>query len=191
MFKRKNSTQKHAEQEHFVMIRNLIKVCPQRASLNHTTTDTTTLTSEHIYKDSSGKWYTCIFFSFCRNWLLRRRTSATGEAYWSRCSSSSPSLVSLCSLLCCCLRRRKAHELKVVSFLWTMSSVHTTEHVASMALGSRVSMPSLIGNSITEFVRTFLLSSDCLSRAELFSFAVAVSGYSDALIRELVVYWHK
>ena len=191
MFKWKNSTQKHAEQEHSVMVRNLIKVCPERASLSHTTSDAATLTSEHIYTDSSGKWYTCIFFLFCRNWLLRRRTSATGEAYWSRCSSSSPSLVSLCSPLCCCLRRRKDLELKVESFRWTTSSVHTTEHVASTAPGSRVSVPSLIGYSITESARTLLLSSDCLSRAELFSFAVAVSGYSDALIRELVVYWHK
>lgn len=72
-----------------------------------------------------------------------------------------------------------------------MSSVHTTEHVASMAPGSRVSVPSLTGYSIRESARTFLLSSDCLSRAEVFSAAVAVSGYSDALIRELVVYCHK
>ena len=69
-----------------------------------------------------------------------------------------------------------------------MSSVHTIEHVASMAPGSRVSMPSLTGHSITESARKFLLSSDRLSRAGLFSVAVAVSGYSDELIRELVVY---
>jgi len=69
-----------------------------------------------------------------------------------------------------------------------MSSVHTTEHVPSMVPGSRVSMPSLTGYSITESAKTFLLSSDRLSRAELFSVAVAVSGYSDELIRELVVY---
>jgi hypothetical protein len=51
-----------------------------------------------------------------------------------------------------------------------------------------VSVPSLIGYSITESARTLLLSSDFLSRAEMFSVAVAVSGYSNALIRELVVY---
>ena len=69
-----------------------------------------------------------------------------------------------------------------------MSSVHTTEHVALMAPGSRVSMPSLTGYSITERAQTFLLSSDRLSRAEVFSVAVAVSGYRDELITELVVY---
>jgi hypothetical protein len=51
----KNSTQKHTEQEHSVMVQNLINVCFEMALLTHKTTETATLTSEHIYTDSSGK----------------------------------------------------------------------------------------------------------------------------------------